>query len=629
MSEEQGGWSGQIRVVAYTDSQVIGGAENCARDLLATLGPEFTPAVAGVSPEVVAHIASRRPTIAARVLPPVRGRADIGSIREHARVLRELRADVVHINQHLWAGQYGVLASTLAGLPQVCVVHGTLPPSSISQRYLTMCVARLVPRFVGVSASVTATILEELHLPASRVETIYNGILASDDSAVHAAASPRTILGIGRLAPEKGFDVLIRALDNVPECRLVLAGDGPDRPALEHLAERIGVKDRVEFLGWVSEPWAGQLRPQLVVVPSRFEAMSLVILEAMHAGLPVVATFVGGVPEVVQDAVTGVLVPPEDPVALGTAISALLDDPRRCKEMGVAGLSRARELFGEERCVAAYEAIYRELAARHRERADRRKRGRAGLIGARRTSADVAGEAAPGEGAPGAAPFAEGAPPRWQLLRGLSLIVPPEARALARERLRLLGQLGAFARAAYGGRARCTAFPEADIGQFVIGNLDAIRGRVLETERSTFTSLARSEGAVVDDSVVWDIEPHNLGASLMVDLSAASSLGTALYDCEIVIGAPWRQGDAERALTNLCQALRPGGSLLLGVPPRALRAHDGAVVDLGELLTRCLPSGRLTLGGGAETPLGIGSPGARFEPDGWEFARADRSEDND
>jgi glycosyltransferase involved in cell wall biosynthesis len=625
MSDETGRRSRPIRVVTYTDSNVIGGAENCARDLLALLGPEFVPCVAGTSEAVVAHIASRRSTIATRVLPPVAGRGDFASIREHARVIRELGADVVHINQHLWTGQYGVLASALAGVPQVCAVHGTLPASSASQRYLTMCVARLVPRFVGVSASVTSAILDELHLPASRVLTIYNGVSASDDLAKYPAASRRSILGIGRLAPEKGFDVLIEALKTVPDCRLVIAGDGPERPALERLAHRLDVKDRVEFVGWVTEPWADQMRPQLVVVPSRFEAMSLVILEAMHAGLPVVATLVGGMPEVVADTVTGLLVEPEDPVALGAAIGDLLDDPRRCEEMGAAGQSRARELFGEERSVAAYEAVYRDLAARHRARGHAGRRGRARATGAAEAlvSLDPTATAVSGE-----AGFAEGAPPRWEWLRGMSLILPPELRGLARARLRALRKLGAFTQVS-GRRAAGLDFPEAQVGQFVIANLDGVRGRVLETERATFTSLAASAGAVVDESVVWDLEPHNLGASLMVDLAADASLGTDRYDCEIVIGVPWQPGNAERALANLCQALRPGGSLLLALPPGAISAESGTTVDLGDLLTRCLPSGRLTLGRGMDVPPDHRSARARSERLRWEYARADRSDGTD
>ena len=582
MSDETGRRSRPIRVVTYTDSNVIGGAENCARDLLALLGPEFVPCVAGTSEAVVAHIASRRSTIATRVLPPVAGRGDFASIREHARVIRELGADVVHINQHLWTGQYGVLASALAGVPQVCAVHGTLPASSASQRYLTMCVARLVPRFVGVSASVTSAILDELHLPASRVLTIYNGVSASDDLAKYPAASRRSILGIGRLAPEKGFDVLIEALKTVPDCRLVIAGDGPERPAL-------------------------------------------VILEAMHAGLPVVATLVGGMPEVVADTVTGLLVEPEDPVALGAAIGDLLDDPRRCEEMGAAGQSRARELFGEERSVAAYEAVYRDLAARHRARGHAGRRGRARATGAAEAlvSLDPTATAVSGE-----AGFAEGAPPRWEWLRGMSLILPPELRGLARARLRALRKLGAFTQVS-GRRAAGLDFPEAQVGQFVIANLDGVRGRVLETERATFTSLAASAGAVVDESVVWDLEPHNLGASLMVDLAADASLGTDRYDCEIVIGVPWQPGNAERALANLCQALRPGGSLLLALPPGAISAESGTTVDLGDLLTRCLPSGRLTLGRGMDVPPDHRSARARSERLRWEYARADRSDGTD
>ena len=366
-----------IRVVLYTDSPVIGGGENFARDLLSTLRPPFEPAVIGVEPKVVRHIAGGRAAMVARTLPPVRGRRDLASIYEHGRVIRDLQADVVHLNQHLWSGQYGLLASALAGVPRVCVVHGAFPSSSLSQRYLSICVARMANRFVGVSDFVAAKIREELHVPASRIRTIYNGVSPASPGGEPSPSPPGLILGIGRLAPEKGFDLLIEALAGMPGCRLVLAGDGPARAGLEQLVRARGLDDRVEFAGWVEGPWTDRWRPRLVAVPSRFEAMPLVILEAMQAGIPVVATRVGGVPEVVMEGRTGLLVDPDDPAALAAALRELLDDPRRCEEMGTEAKRRLRDHFTADRMLSSYEALYQEVACgRRRQRAESRGGGR-------------------------------------------------------------------------------------------------------------------------------------------------------------------------------------------------------------------------------------------------------------
>jgi len=358
-----------IRVVLYTDAPVIGGGENFARDLLSRLRPPFEPAVIGVEPAVVRHIAGGRAAMVTRILPPVRGRRDLTSIYEHARVIRDLQADVVHLNQHLWSGQYGLLASALAGVPRVCVVHGALPSSSLSQRYLSICVARMANRFVGVSDFVSGKIRQQLRVPASRIRTIYNGVSPALPGGEPPPSPPDLILGIGRLAPEKGFDLLIEALVGVPDYRLVVAGDGPERARLEQLVRARGLDDRVEFAGWVEGAWTDRWCPRLVAVPSRFEGMPLVILEAMQAGIPVVATRVGGVPEVVIDGSTGLLVDPGDPAALATALRELLDDPRRCEEMGTAAERRLRDHFTAERMISSYEALYQEVACGGRRRA--------------------------------------------------------------------------------------------------------------------------------------------------------------------------------------------------------------------------------------------------------------------
>ena len=136
-----------------------------ARDLLSALRPPFEPAVIGVEPKVVRHIAGGRarwsrgpslPCVAAGISRP--------STSTHAssEIFRRTSSTW---NQHLWSGQYGLLASALAGVPRVCVVHGALPSSSSSQRYLSICVARMAHRFVGVSDFVAAKIREELRVP--------------------------------------------------------------------------------------------------------------------------------------------------------------------------------------------------------------------------------------------------------------------------------------------------------------------------------------------------------------------------------------------------------------------------------------------------------------------------------
>ncbi|MGH8988731.1 MAG: glycosyltransferase family 4 protein [Acidimicrobiales bacterium] len=369
----------RLRVAFYTDSPVVGGAENVARSLVASLGPRVEPIVLGTSTEVVAHISSGRAGTEARVLGKVAGRSDLRTVAAHAAELRDLGADVVQVDRHLWSGQYGVLAAWCAGVPALCVVHGVLPADSLSQRALTMATARLARRYVGVSDYVSRQVCRQLRVPAARVTTVHNGLvhngLVHDDpvhddpvhddgtAAAGSAREPVSVLCVGRLAFEKGFDVLVRAIAALPGADAVVVGDGAERSRLEALASELGVAGRVRFDGWV-EGWAARYQPAIVVVPSRHEALSLVALEAMRAGLPVVATRVGGLPEVVDEPETGVLVEPDDAAALAGAIGALLGDAPRRTRMGAAGRERVAARFDHGAMVAAYEGLYASLAGR-------------------------------------------------------------------------------------------------------------------------------------------------------------------------------------------------------------------------------------------------------------------------
>lgn len=179
--------------------------------------------------------------------------------------------------------------------------------------------------------------------------------------------TPR-VLCLGRMVPEKGFDVALAAFAQArrgrPDVRLVIAGDGPARAGLERLAEELGIADAVEFLGWVAPAEVSALinRSTMVVVPSRWkEPFGVVAVQAAQMARPVVATRIGGLPEIVVHGATGLLFECEDSTALARAIERLLEQPDMATRMGQAGRARALELFSWESHVDAYEALYREL----------------------------------------------------------------------------------------------------------------------------------------------------------------------------------------------------------------------------------------------------------------------------
>jgi glycosyltransferase involved in cell wall biosynthesis len=170
---------------------------------------------------------------------------------------------------------------------------------------------------------------------------------------------------VGRLSPEKGFDVFVRAAAIVarhrPDVSFVLYGEGPLRPALEELIRREGLVGRFVLGGFRQDLPAVLPQLDVAVSSSHTEGLPVALLEAMAAGLPVVATRVGGTPEVVADGVTGLLVPPNDPAALAAKVMALLDDPRRAA-MGEAGRRRVRDEFTFEAMAERYERLFARVA---------------------------------------------------------------------------------------------------------------------------------------------------------------------------------------------------------------------------------------------------------------------------
>jgi glycosyltransferase involved in cell wall biosynthesis len=198
----------------------------------------------------------------------------------------------------------------------------------------------------------------------AQARVIYAGIEIPETS--RSGSGTGRVLGVaGRLAPVKGIAYLIRALvwlrQEFPDVRLEIAGDGPQRPALESEAVTLGLTGAISFLGWREDLPSLFSRWDVFVQPSLEEAFPVVTLEAMAAGLPVVATNAGGLPELVQDAETGLLVPPEDPPALADALRKLLADPVLRRAMGRAGHVRVRERFSVHRMTDEITQVYEDI----------------------------------------------------------------------------------------------------------------------------------------------------------------------------------------------------------------------------------------------------------------------------
>jgi glycogen(starch) synthase len=202
-----------------------------------------------------------------------------------------------------------------------------------------------------------------------RLSVVQNASIVSSDPTCPIPLDVPRLLFVGRLSSEKGCDLALTALQQVrerhPRARLTVAGDGPARRELENLANRLGVQDGVDFLGEVPPTCVASLldASTLVIVPSRLEGFGLVALEAAHRGRPVVATRVGGLPEVVVHRETGIVVEPEAPSAIARAVVELLENHPEAEKMGQCAQRRAARDFGWQGFVGSYERLYRTLIA--------------------------------------------------------------------------------------------------------------------------------------------------------------------------------------------------------------------------------------------------------------------------
>ena len=352
-----------MRLIAYTDAVELGGADLSMAHLLERLDPAIDVTVLGVSQPIVERIARARPSASTFVVDPPRSGHDLHSLSEHLRLVRELAPDIVHASlASPWSCQYAVAAAALARRPRIVAVYQlAVPPLSTRQRRAKQLTAQAIDRHVGVGERTSREIEKLVGLPRGSVYTVHNGVPDEGGAMTPECRQPPRVGTIGRLEPQKGVDVLIRALPDVEGATLLVVGDGSERGRLEDLARAVGVSERVDWQGWSDEPRSYLASLDVFVLPSRNEGFPLAVLEALLAGTAVVASDVGSVAEAVRDGETGLLVPPEDHAALAAAIRRLLDDRTLARRLGEEGRQLVLDHFTADRMARAFESLYDEL----------------------------------------------------------------------------------------------------------------------------------------------------------------------------------------------------------------------------------------------------------------------------
>ena len=290
------------------------------------------------------------------------------------------RSDVVHVHlgEDLAVLPIGAAAARLHRLPLVLTIHTSLRHTlavSDLRSALLKTIGGLIERWGEHSAEAVSVITSRLHrlllsdgVDENRVHLIPPGVDPSlfegpFEDPFAGIRRPR-VLFVGRLAPQKGVSTLVEAagLLKDPSARILLVGDGPERPKLERDAERLGVGDRLHFVGFFAHDRLPAVfaHADLLVLPSLYEELGTVLLEAMQAALPIVASKTGGIPDVIDNGVNGMLVPPGDPEALARAIDCLLADRKLACRLSEGAQERAKDYDWEvlaERVLRVYRGV--------------------------------------------------------------------------------------------------------------------------------------------------------------------------------------------------------------------------------------------------------------------------------
>jgi glycosyltransferase involved in cell wall biosynthesis len=367
-----------IHVVQFGSGNALYGAERWILALIRYLDPArvrttvVTLKDAPDCPTALVDEARRRGVAAEWIEAP--GRLSRRGVRAFADLCRREGADIVHTHGYK-PDLYGLLARRRGGYRLLATPHGWN-----HQRDAKEALYELVNQWIFPFCDQVAPLSEGLRkslrgLPirSGRLTVIENGVDVGEIEAVPPAPGGTDGDGfrigfVGQLIPRKGLDVLLEALARLPPeaWRCDILGEGPARSHLEARAAALGLRERVRFPGFRDDRIALMKRFDLFVLPSYVEGIPRVLMEAMAAGVPVVASDIAGVGDLVEDGATGRLFPAGDAAALGRAIADVMADPEGARKRAEAGRALIHARFSAERMARAYEALYQTMLDRPR-----------------------------------------------------------------------------------------------------------------------------------------------------------------------------------------------------------------------------------------------------------------------
>ena len=344
----------------------LGGAQVHLLDLLRRLPTTVDPIV-GVGEEGYLADAVRELGIPCRIVPhlsqPIAPLRDLRAMLGLVALIKEVRPALVHAHTSK-AGVLGRLAARLAGVPSIFTAHTWCFSEGTSLKWKVAGIpgerlaARCCSAIINVSRANRELALAH-KIPARRLCVVHNGISDTAHRAMPDRGEVPTSAVVARCCEQKDHSLLLRAVSQIAApARVAFVGDGPSRPALEAEARRLGIANRVEFLGERKDVAEILAAAHIFALPTKWEGFPLSILEAMRAGLPVVASAVGGVVEAVVDGVTGFLVSCGDTDAFRGRLEILLGNPAIRRRMGDAGRSRYESQFTLDAMMRGTLAVY-------------------------------------------------------------------------------------------------------------------------------------------------------------------------------------------------------------------------------------------------------------------------------
>lgn len=347
--------------MVYSDAEQRGGAEVTLSHLLERLPSQVHVTVVGIDDDVVSWLAGQRAGDGV-VLPAIRSRQDLAPMRRHARTFRQLGADLVQFNLSMSSScQWALFMATLTGQRTVVVENSSMGAWSATSRRLKRFNSARAAAHVAVGERAARMIESDSGLRAGSIGTLYHGVPDVTQHDRRAGRGTR-LVNVARHDPVKGIDVLLEAMTLLDDdVTLTQIGGGPERDQLMRRRDELGLSDRVDFaqLPWDRRAGDEIGRHDVFVLPSRLEGLPVTIMEAMLAGVAIVATDVGSVREELDDGRTGRVVPPEDPAALAEVIGELVADGDQRQRLGDAARADALDRFTVDATVERYAALYR------------------------------------------------------------------------------------------------------------------------------------------------------------------------------------------------------------------------------------------------------------------------------